>query len=87
MEDLSKLPTGVLVELVPPDAASEGTDLEPKFVVRQHSGLEDMLLSEDSAAEADLVSDADHSTGIDCSHWGVHCVLLLLLDTCKVMLP
>ena len=66
VEDLSKLPPNVVVELVPPDAASGSTDMRPTFVVRQHSGQEDMVLSADSASDSSSdEADADISDGDD----------------------
>ena len=49
MQDLSKLPANVWVQLLPPAAGSG--DLRPRFVVTQHSGQEDMLLDLDSSSD------------------------------------
>ena len=67
VEDLSKLPPNVVVELVPPDAASGSTDMRPTFAVRQHRGQEDMVLSADSASDSssDEADDDDISDGDD----------------------
>lgn len=57
VEDLSKLPANVSVELLPP-AASTG-DLRPRFVVTQYNGQEDMLLDLDSSTDEADSDDAD----------------------------
>lgn len=48
VEDLSKLPANVSVELLPP--AADSGDLRPRFVVAQHEGKVDMLQSLDSSS-------------------------------------
>ena len=82
MEDLSKLPDDVAVELMPPAAGS--ADLSPMFVVTQpnsQEGLSDMLLSlggtsdscsDEADAEVDSDDDDYHDSAgnlISCSHF------------------
>lgn len=62
MEDLSKLPANVAVELLLPAAGS--ADLRPTFVVTQYSGQGDMLLGLDSNSDSSA-DQAQHSNNED----------------------
>lgn len=61
MEDLSKLPANVAVELLPPAAGSG--ELRPAFVVTQHNAKDDMLLDMDSSS--DSTADEDDYDTVD----------------------
>ena len=58
MEDLSKLPANLAVQLLPP--AGDSGDLKPTFVVTHDNGQSDLLLDLDSSSD----SSADKAEGV-----------------------